>query len=119
MTKANVVSIRNKLKAINDDYIKVLIDENYNFTTRDSFLDWDDAAELLTVIMPTKNTQMTATKSHRVEIQVFEYDRIISLSTVPKSLDNSWIAGIIKNTKQVETIKNRIEIITKDEYFTK
>lgn len=118
MTKANVVSIRNKLKAINDDYIKVLIDENYNFTTRDSFFDWDDAAELLTVIIPNNNVQMTATKSHRAEIQVFEYDRIISLSTVPKSLDNSWVDGIIKDTKQAETIKNRIKIMTNDEYFT-
>lgn len=117
MLKANVIAMRNKFKSINKDYLKVAIDENYSFTSKDSFFIWDDNGEILTVIAPNKNTQMVPTKAHRVEVLGFEYDRILFLSTVPESVDSSWVDSVVTDAEMKKTVKNSIKIVTEDKYF--
>lgn len=119
MTKKSLILARNKLESINDDYLQVVIDNNYTYSSRDSFFVWDDNNEILTVIHPNGNTQMTPTPGSRVLISVFDYDWILMINTVPGVANNSWVDKVTSDKDQAEAIKAANSKLIDDSYFTK
>ena len=120
MTKEIVIATRDKFKEAGLDIVSIMLDENVNFSSRDSFLLWDDANGLLTIITTYQDTMMSANKSRRGEIVVTGYDSIVTISAVP-DLDkiDTWLPAVAKGVTDVDgdKIKNSFKQITDSKYF--
>lgn len=76
------------------DNISVMINENYNFDSREAFLVWDDDKELLKVIGPNSELAMVNAPNRRLEVFCIPYDQIVWIKSVPNSDD---IATLLTN----------------------
>ena len=120
MTKEMVIATRDKFKEAGMDIISVMLDENVNLSSRDSFFLWDDANGLLTLITAYQDTMMSANKSRRGEVLVTGYENIVTMSAVP-DLDkiDTWLPVVTKGVADLDEdkIKNSFKQITDSKYF--
>lgn len=118
MTKAAIIAARKKFSDAKVDTVSIMTDENISFSSRDAFLLWDDANELLLVICPRQNT-VGSDKNHRGELCITEYDKIVCMSAIPDlSKLDSWLPEFVKGTNaDINQIKNSFNQIMEDKYF--
>ena len=117
MTKENVIKMRNAFKKTGG-YISIMINENYVFSSNDSYIIWNDNTETLTVISSNNNTQQVPTPSHRGSVYFTQYDDIVCIKIVPE-LDkiDEWLKEFTNDETLKTNIKNSFKVLTDSKYF--
>lgn len=122
MKKETIISTRDNLLKDRTLDMVVMIDENYKFSTRNSYLKWDDTKEVLTVISPLHSPSESPDSTKQIaEVTTVNYDNIVYISglvNVEKHL-RDILSDLGYGSDGQKNILDHFAVLRNDEYYMK